>query len=155
MMDFPEPVIAAAIEPQDGGGSRRAWATRSPSSCARTRRCASHVDAESGQTILRGMGELHLEIVVDRMKREFGVDANVGRPQVAYRETIRKAVEQEGKFVRQLGGRDQYAHVSLRLEPLPAGPWLRVRRRDRAAVPCRRARAAPSTKACASRWRTA
>jgi elongation factor G len=80
-----------------------------------------HVDAESGQTILRGMGELHLEIVVDRMLREFGVAVNVGRPQVAYRETIRKTVEQEGKFVRQVGGRDQYAQVSLRLEPLPSG----------------------------------
>ncbi len=81
----------------------------------------AHVDAESGQTILSGMGELHLEIVVDRMLREFGVAANVGRPQVAYRETIRKTVEQEGKFVRQVGGRDQYAQVSLRLEPLPSG----------------------------------
>ena len=97
----------------DGGGSRAAERRARASSCARTRRCASHVDAESGQTILSGMGELHLEIVVDRMKREFGVAANVGKPQVAYRETIRKAVEQDGKFVRQLGGRDQQAQVSL------------------------------------------
>jgi elongation factor G len=79
------------------------------------------VDEESGQTIIRGMGELHLEIIVDRMQREFGVDANVGKPRVAYRETIRAVVEQEGKFVRQSGGRGQYGHVWLKLEPLAAG----------------------------------
>jgi elongation factor G len=78
-------------------------------------------DQESGQTIIAGMGELHLEIIVDRMKREFKVEANVGKPQVAYRETIRAAVEQEGKFVRQSGGRGQYGHVWLKLEPKPAG----------------------------------
>ena len=76
-----------------------------------------HTDEESGQTIISGMGELHLDIIVDRMKREFSVEANVGKPQVAYRETIRKPVEQEGKFVRQSGGRGQYGHVWLRLEP--------------------------------------
>src|SRR5690606_18133271 len=80
-----------------------------------------HTDEESGQTIISGMGELHLEIIVDRMKREFKVDANVGKPQVAYRETIRKAVEQEGKFVRQSGGRGQYGHVFLRIEPKEPG----------------------------------
>ena len=120
MMDFPEPVIAAAIEPRT-----EADHARLSDALAKLVRedptLRVHVDAESGQTILRGMGELHLEIVVDRMLREFGVAANVGRPQVAYRETIRKAVEQEGKFVRQVGGRDQYAQVSLRLEPLPSG----------------------------------
>jgi elongation factor G len=79
------------------------------------------VDVETGQTILSGMGELHLEIVVDRLERELEVRANLGRPQVAYRETIRKAIEQDGKFARQLGGREQAAEVSLRLEPLPAG----------------------------------
>jgi elongation factor G len=78
-------------------------------------------DQESGQTIISGMGELHLEIIVDRLRREFKVDANVGKPQVAYRETIRSTVEQEGKFVRQSGGRGQYGHVWLRLEPLEAG----------------------------------
>jgi elongation factor G len=78
-------------------------------------------DAESGQTIISGMGELHLEIIVDRMKREFKVEANVGRPQVAYRETIRRSVEQEGRFVRQSGGRGQYGHVWIRLEPLEEG----------------------------------
>ena len=121
MMDFPEPVIAAAIEPRTAADHARL----SDALAKLVREDPTlrvHVDAESGQTILSGMGELHLEIVVDRMlEREFGVAANVGRPQVAYRETIRKAVEQDGKFVRQLGGRDQQAQVSLRLEPLPAG----------------------------------
>jgi elongation factor G len=121
MMDFPEPVIAAAIEPRtaaDLAGLSDALAKlvrEDPTLRVR-------VDAESGQTILSGMGELHLEIVVDRMQREFGVAANVGRPQVAYRETIRKSVEQESRFARQAGGgRDQFAHIWLRLEPLPAG----------------------------------
>jgi elongation factor G len=80
-----------------------------------------HTDEESSQTIISGMGELHLEIIVDRMKREFNVEANVGKPQVAYRETIRGTVEQEGKFVRQSGGRGQYGHVWLKLEPQPTG----------------------------------
>src|SRR5262245_64374255 len=78
-------------------------------------------DEESGQTIISGMGELHLDIIVDRMKREFKVEANIGKPQVAYRETIRSKVEVEGKFVRQSGGRGQYGHVWLKLEPLPEG----------------------------------
>ena len=93
-----------------------------------------HTDEESGQTIISGMGELHLEIIVDRMQREFRVEANVGRPQVAYRETIRKAVEQEGRFVRQSGGRGQYGHVWLRLEPTRAGHRLRVRQRASSAA---------------------
>ena len=120
MMDFPEPVIAAALEPRsaaDVAGLSDALAKlvrEDPT-------LRVHVDPESGQTILSGMGELHLEIVVDRLQREFGVHANVGRPQVAYRETIRKAVEQEGRFARQLGGRDSQAQITLRLEPLPAG----------------------------------
>src|SRR5690606_18582899 len=80
-----------------------------------------HTDEESGQTIISGMGELHLEIIVDRMRREFKVEANVGKPQVAYRETIRQTVEQEGKFVRQTGGRGQYGHVFLRIEPKEPG----------------------------------
>jgi len=80
-----------------------------------------HTDEESGQTIISGMGELHLDIIVDRMRREFKVEANVGRPQVAYRETIRKAVEAEGKFVRQSGGRGQYGHVKIKLEPMDSG----------------------------------
>ncbi len=79
-----------------------------------------HTDEESGQTIIEGMGELHLEIIVDRMRREFKVEANVGKPQVAYRETIRKSIEQEGKYIRQTGGRGQYGHVWLRIEPQEA-----------------------------------
>src|SRR5690242_3811847 len=80
-----------------------------------------YTDQESGQTIIAGQGELHLDIIVDRMKREFGVEANIGKPQVAYRETIRKSVEAEGKFIRQSGGRGQYGHVWLRLEPREPG----------------------------------
>ena len=116
-MDFPEPVIAVAVEPRSVADQDKMsvalgkLAQEDPSF-----RVTS--DAESGQTIIAGMGELHLDIIVDRMKREFGVEANVGRPQVAYRETIRDTIEVEGKFVRQTGGRGQYGHVWLRLEPL-------------------------------------
>jgi len=119
-MDFPEPVISVAVEPktkvdQDKMGmALQKLAKEDPS-------FRVHTDEESGQTIISGMGELHLDIIVDRMKREFKVDANVGKPQVAYRETIRQAVKQEGKFVRQSGGRGQYGHVYIEIEPLPAG----------------------------------
>ncbi|MGB5332112.1 MAG: elongation factor G [Woeseiaceae bacterium] len=119
-MDFPEPVISVAVEPktkvdQDKMGlALQKLAKEDPS-------FRVHTDEESGQTIISGMGELHLDIIVDRMKREFKVDANVGKPQVAYRETLRKTVKQEGKFVRQSGGRGQYGHVYLEIEPLPAG----------------------------------
>ncbi len=119
-MDFPEPVISVAVEPktkvdQDKmGNALMKLAKEDPS-------FRVHTDEESGQTIISGMGELHLDIIVDRMKREFSVDANVGKPQVAYRETIRHGVKQEGKFVRQSGGRGQYGHVYIEIEPLPAG----------------------------------
>ncbi len=119
-MEFPEPVISVAVEPKTKadqekmGIALQRLAKEDPSF-----RVSS--DQESGQTIISGMGELHLEIIVDRMRREFKVEASVGKPQVAYRETIRKSVEQEGKFVRQTGGRGQYGHVWLRLEPLPEG----------------------------------
>ena len=119
-IEFPDPVISIAIEPktkQDQerlGASLQKLAAEDPSFRVET-------DTETGQTIIRGMGELHLEIIVDRLLREFKVDANVGRPQVAYKETIRKSVEQETKFVRQTGGRGQYGHVILRLDPLPPG----------------------------------
>jgi elongation factor G len=119
-MEFPEPVISVAVEPrtkvdQDKMGvALQKLAKEDPS-------FRVHTDEESGQTIISGMGELHLDIIVDRMKREFQVDANVGKPQVAYRETIRGTVEQEGKFVRQSGGRGQYGHVYLRLEPMEPG----------------------------------
>jgi elongation factor G len=119
-IEFPEPVISIAIEPktkQDQerlGTSLQKLAAEDPSFRVET-------DPETGQTIIKGMGELHLEIIVDRLLREFKVDANVGRPQVAYKETIRKTVENETKYVRQTGGRGQYGHVLLRLEPLPPG----------------------------------
>ena len=119
-MDFPEPVISVAVEPKTKadqekmGLALQRLAKEDPS-------FRMHTDQESGQTIISGMGELHLDIIVDRMKREFKVEANVGKPQVAYRETIRKSVEQEGKFVRQSGGRGQYGHVWLRVEPQESG----------------------------------
>jgi elongation factor G len=120
-MVFPEPVIHQAVEPKTKadqekmGVALQRLAREDPSFRVRT-------DEESGQTIIGGMGELHLEIIVDRMKREFGVEASVGKPQVAYRETIRKMVEEvEGKFVKQSGGRGQYGHVVLKIEPLAPG----------------------------------
>jgi len=120
-MDFPDPVIAVAVEPKTKSDQEKMGvalsklAQEDPS-------FRVHTDEESGQTIISGMGELHLEIIVDRMKREFNVEANVGKPQVAYRETIRKINNKaEGKFIRQSGGRGQYGHVVLRIEPQEAG----------------------------------
>ena len=119
-IDFPEPVIAIAIEPKSRDGqeklasSLQKLAKEDPS-------FRVTVDQETGQTLIAGMGELHLEVIVDRLLREFKVDANVGKPQVAYKETIRRTVEQEGRFVRQSGGRGQFGHVYLRLEPQPTG----------------------------------
>ncbi|MFP4183189.1 MAG: elongation factor G [Halorhodospira sp.] len=119
-MEFPEPVIAVAVEPKTRSDQEKMGqalgrlAQEDPSFRVRT-------DEESGQTIISGMGELHLDIIVDRLKREFKVEANVGAPQVAYRETIRKRIEQEGKFVRQSGGRGQYGHVFLRMFPRERG----------------------------------
>ncbi|SMB23612.1 protein chain elongation factor EF-G, GTP-binding [Sterolibacterium denitrificans] len=119
-MEFPDPVIHVAVEPKTKADQEKMGialgrlAQEDPSFRVRT-------DEESGQTIISGMGELHLEIIVDRMKREFNVEANVGAPQVAYREAIRKAVEQEGKFVKQSGGRGQYGHVWIKLEPNEQG----------------------------------
>ncbi|EHL29392.1 elongation factor G [Legionella drancourtii] len=119
-MDFPDPVIAVAVEPRTKADQEKMGialgklAQEDPS-------FRVHTDEESGQTIIEGMGELHLEIIVDRMRREFNVEANVGKPQVAYRETLKQAVEQEGKFVRQSGGRGQFGHVWLKLEPQEPG----------------------------------
>lgn len=119
-MVFPEPVISVAVEPKTKadqekmGVALQRLAEEDPT-------FRVHTDPESNQTIISGMGELHLDIIVDRMKREFGVDATVGKPQVAYRETIRKEVEAEGKFIRQTGGHGQYGHCWLRLEPQEAG----------------------------------
>jgi elongation factor G len=119
-MEFPDPVISQAVEPKTKADQEKMGialgrlAQEDPSFRVRT-------DEESGQTIISGMGELHLDIIIDRMKREFGVEANVGAPQVAYRETIRKPVEHEHKYAKQSGGRGQYGHVYLRLEPMEAG----------------------------------
>ncbi|MBS0619431.1 MAG: elongation factor G [Spirochaetes bacterium] len=119
-MTFPAPVIHIAVEPKTKGDQEKMGialgrlAEEDPTFHVRT-------DEETGQTIIAGMGELHLEILVDRMKREFKVEANVGKPQVAYRETIRKKVEQEGKYIKQTGGRGQYGHVWINVEPLPPG----------------------------------
>ena len=119
-MEFPDPVISQAVEPKTKvdqekmGVALGRLAQEDPSFRVRT-------DEESGQTIISGMGELHLEIIVDRMKREFGVEASVGKPQVAYRETFKKSLESEGKFIKQSGGRGQYGHVWLKLEPQPHG----------------------------------
>jgi len=119
-MEFPEPVIAIAVEPRTTAAQEKMGialgklAAEDPSFRVET-------DAETGQTIISGMGELHLDIIVDRMQREFGVDCNVGKPQVAYRETIRSSVKAEGKFVRQSGGRGQYGHVVLQMEPAEKG----------------------------------
>ena len=117
-MEFPEPVISVAVEPKSKADQEKMGvalgklAQEDPSFRVRT-------DEESGQTIISGMGELHLDIIVDRMRREFKVEANIGKPQVAYRECIRKPVDVEGKFVRQSGGRGQYGHVKVKFEPLP------------------------------------
>ena len=119
-MDFPDPVISQAVEPKTKadqekmGVALQRLAQEDPS-------FRVHTDEESGQTIISGMGELHLDIIIDRMRREFSVEANVGKPQVAYRETIRKTVEQEYKYVKQTGGRGQYGHVNIRLEPQETG----------------------------------
>lgn len=119
-MEFPEPVIDVAIEPKTKadqekmGIALQRLAEEDPT-------FRMHTNVETGQTIISGMGELHLEIIVDRMLREFKVDANVGRPQVAYKETIKNSVKSEGKFVRQSGGRGQYGHVWVELEPLEPG----------------------------------
>ena len=119
-MEFPDPVISVAVEPRTKADQEKMGialsklAQEDPSFRVKT-------DEESGQTIISGMGELHLEIIVDRMKREFNVEANVGNPQVAYREALRKSVEQEAKFVRQSGGKGQYGHVYLRIEPQTPG----------------------------------
>ena len=129
-MVFPDSVIRQAVEPKTKADQEKMGialnrlAAEDPSFRVQT-------DEESGQTIIGGQGELHLEIIVDRMKREFGVEANVGKPQVAYRETIRKTVEDvEGKFVRQSGGKGQYGHVVFTVEPNEAGKGFRVRRCD-------------------------
>ncbi len=119
-MEFPEPVISVAIEPKTKADQEKMGVALAKLA-AEDPSFRVHTDEESGQTIISGMGELHLEIIVDRMQREFKVDANIGKPQVAYRETIRGKTKVEGKFVRQSGGRGQFGHVWLEIEPLEAG----------------------------------
>jgi len=119
-MEFPDPVISVAIEPKTKADQEKMGIALSKLA-AEDPSFRVHTDEETGQTIISGMGELHLEIIVDRMQREFAVDANVGKPQVAYRETIRTTVKAEGKFIRQSGGRGQYGHVWLELEPREPG----------------------------------
>ena len=118
-MEFPEPVISVAVEPKSVADQER-MSTALGKLAQEDPSFRVSADAESGQTIIAGMGELHLDVLVDRMKREFSVEAAIGKPQVAYRETIRKPVESEGRFVRQTGGRGQYGHVWVRLEPFAA-----------------------------------
>jgi elongation factor G len=117
-IEFPAPVIAVAVEPKTKGDQEKMGIALSKLA-QEDPTFKVHTDPDSGQTIISGMGELHLEIIVDRMMREFNVQANVGKPQVAYRETIRKPAEAEGKFIRQTGGRGQYGHVKVRIEPNP------------------------------------
>ena len=154
-MKFPNPVIDVAIEPktkadQDKLGiALQKLAEEDPTFRVRS-------DAETGQTIIAGMGELHLEIIVDRMKREFKVEANVGKPQVAYRETIRRrSTNVEGKFIRQSGGKGQYGHVVINIEPAEPGAGLRVRGQDRRRRRSRGSSSSRSSRASARRWRTA
>jgi elongation factor G len=153
-MEFPEPVISVAVEPKTKsdqekmGLALQRLAKEDPSFRVST-------DQESGQTIISGMGELHLDIIVDRMRREFKVEANVGKPQVAYRETIRAKVEQEGKFVRQSGGRGQYGHVWLKIEPQPKKARATSSSTASSAAPCRASTSRPSTRASRKRSRAA
>jgi len=119
-MDFPEPVISVAVEPRTKSDQDK-MATALAKLAKEDPSFKVETDEDSGQTIISGMGELHLDILIDRMKREFHVEANIGKPQVAYRETIRKSIETEGKFIRQTGGKGQYGHVCLKLEPKKAG----------------------------------
>ena len=119
-IEFPAPVISVAIEPKTKSDQEKLGISLDKL-IREDPTFRVHTDPDTGQTILSGMGELHLEILVDRMVREFGVAANIGKPQVAYRETIRQHAEAEGKFVRQTGGHGQYGHVKIALDPLPAG----------------------------------
>ena len=150
----PRPVIQLAVEPKTKadqeklGMAIQKLAQEDPTFRVNT-------DPETGQTILSGMGELHLEIIVDRMMREFGVGANVGKPQVAYRETIRKHAEAEGRHVKQTGGRGQYGHVKIRVEPLPSGDRLRVRERYRTAAACPRNTSTRPRPGSRKRWKAA
>ena len=130
-MIFPEPVISIAIEPKTKVDVEKLGVGLAEARRRKTRRFRMHTDEESGQTIISGMGELHLEIIVDRLKREFKVESNIGKPEVAYREAITKKVACEYKYAKQSGGRGQYGHVVMEIEPQRARRGLRVRERHR------------------------
>jgi elongation factor G len=150
-IDFPMPVIQLAVEPKTKadqeklGMAIQKLAQEDPTFRVNT-------DPETGQTILSGMGELHLEIIVDRMMREFGVGANVGKPQVAYRETIRKKAEAEGRHIKQTGGHGQYGHVKIRVEPLPRAAGSSSSTKSPAAG-CRRNTSTRPRSASRKRWK--
>ena len=145
-MEFPEPVIKVAIEPKTKAGQEKMTMALIKAGRREDPTFKTYTDTETGQTIIAGMGELHLEIIVDRLLREFKVEANVGKPQVAYRETFRKSVEAEGKYVRQSGGKGQYGHCKLRLEPLEPGTGTSSSTK-RSAAPSPRSISPPSTRA--------
>ena len=129
-MEFPDPVISVAVEPKTKADQDRMGTALGKLAARRIHPSGSRATRNRARPIISGMGELHLEVMVDRLRREFGVDANVGRPQVAYRETIRKSIEQESRFVRQTGGRGQYGHVFLRIEPTESGTGFEFVRQD-------------------------
>ena len=153
-MTFPEPVIEVKIEPrtkadQDKLGiALQRLSEEDPTFRVKT-------DPESGETLIAGMGELHLDVLVDRMVREFKVAANIGKPQVSYRETIRRTAEGNGRFVRQTGGKGQYGHAVIRIEPRREGRRLRVRWTRSSAAPSRASTSSRSMRASARRWRPA
>jgi elongation factor G len=148
---FAVPVISVAVEPKTKADQEKMGmalaklAQEDPT-------FKVHTDPDSGQTIISGMGELHLEIIVDRMMREYKVEANVGKPQVAYRETIRKHSEAEGKYIRQTGGRGQYGHAKIRLDPQPPGRATNLSTTS-SAVRCRRNSSSRSIREFRKRWK--
>ena len=149
-INFPAPVIALAVEPKTKSDQEKLGQglgklmQEDPTFKVET-------DRDTGQTKISGMGELHLEIIVDRLKREFGVEANVGKPQVAYKETIRKPAKGEGKYIKQTGGRGQYGHAKIELEPAP-GEGLRLRERHHRRLASPRSSSSPSKRASRKRW---
>ncbi len=152
-MTFPEPVIEVTIEPKTKADQdKMTIALQRLAEEDPTFRV--HTDPEIGQTLIAGMGELHLDVLVDRMMREFRVAANIGKPQVAYRETIRRAAEGNGRYIRQTGGKGQYGHAIIKLEPPRRAPATSSSTRS-SAGPSRASTSSPSTRASARRWRRA
>ena len=154
VMDFPGAGHLDRHRAEDAGQTRTSWAWRWRSWPIEDPSFSVKTDPETGQTIISGMGELHLEIIVDRLVREFKVEAYVGRPQVAYRETIAREADGRGKYIRQTGGRGQYGHVSLHVEPAQ-GKGILFEDATVGGVGAARVRPGRSSAACASRWRAA